>query len=250
MRDDRKRFAIMKGINYKDASADKWKRHIEYIFSTQRTSQEFKKAWFLDLEKPLEGIARLYARYHPQGKRAFKHWIVSFGAPDISADTAFGVSQEIAAYFAKEYPLLLSLHTNLPQRLHCHFLQSTVNIRTGKKFSQSPADFQGFRRYINGILDTHGLPLLRGIALKRAEEAKGLDDMEHPFEHTNRATFYPSAAWLNDRMYTPIEGLRSTERVSPGVDVQGDFNRPKCLDVLNQSFTKFYEFGRGKNHEP
>lgn len=239
------RFAIMKAINYKDSSLGKIQKHVDYILDKNKSPEKYQKSWYVNREDALQGLERLYRRYHPKGTRNFKHWIISFGVPYLDKDKAFEVSKEIADYYGKDYPVVLGLHTNIPKRVHCHFLQNTVAIQSGEKFSQSRDDFDQFRLFINDVLDQYNLPLLKGVVSEEIAAQK---------HHK-----YTDEAWYtdDDKIWSSVQYLQPIQEqfVLPlnieknNVLVQGSIDMAETLKVFERIFDKFYKYGRGIKDE-
>lgn len=240
-----KNFAIMKVINYKDSSFEKIQEHVDYILNKDKSPEQYQKGWYVDCKQALRGLEQLYKRYHPKGTRNFKHWIVSFGVPFLDAEKGFEVSKEIAGYYAKEYPVILGLHTNIPKRIHCHFLQNTVDIRSGKKFSQSLDDFKQFRVFVNKILEEYKLPLLRGVSVDRPFIKEQNADVNNDFytDYSEENSFTPY-------YYSEPQYIIPKQCVVNNVSlVQCDFDIPKSLKIFGQGVNQFYKYGRGYDNE-
>lgn len=247
---DKSRFAIMKAINYKDSSFGKIQRHVDYILDKNKSPEKYQKGWYVDCEEALQGLERLYKRYHPKGTRNFKHWIVSFGIPYLDVDKAFEVSKEIADYYGKDYPVVLGLHTNT-KRVHCHFLQNTVAIRSGKKFSQSFDDFDKFRFFMNEVLEQYKLPLLRGVRKEVTTENILCPDEDGKYFDNN--VCYPMSYYsviqgntLPGYQVAQEEFVLQQSHQQPSIQASGTVDMAECLDIFSKGLHKFYEFGRGR----
>lgn len=249
----KQRFAIIKAINYKNSPFERIQGHIDYILDPRKSPEKYQQGWYVDCNQALEGLERLYKRYHPRGTRNFKHWIISFGSPFLSADRAFEVSKNIADYYGKDYPIILGLHTNT-KRIHCHFLQNTVAVRSGKKFSQSLDDFDKFRLFVNDVLAQYKLPLLRGVGKKTAaenilrpeEDEKYFDnDVCYP------VTYYPVIqgntlpGYQVDQVPQDAFVLQQPAQM-PCVQIRGTVDMAECQDIFAKGLHKFYKYGRGR----
>ena len=163
---DGAKHAILKWINYKDANMEKLKDKIQYIADPKSSPDKYQKGYWLSEANPLHGIEVINRRWSPKGSRTFKHGIFSFGIPELTADKAFSVSDEILRYYTENYPMLMCIHTNITRRIHCHFLMGMVNARTGKKFEQSPKEFERFREHFSSVLLKNGLRPLKGATIE------------------------------------------------------------------------------------
>jgi|GEM_PF-3053957 len=163
---DGAKHAILKWINYKDADMQKLKGTIQYISAPESSPDKYQKGYWLSKDNSLHGIEVINRRWNPKGSRNYKHGIFSFGVPELTADKAFSVSDETLRYYANNYPMLMCIHTNIPRRIHCHFVMGMVNARTGKKFEQSPKEFDMFRKHFSSVLLKNGLRPLKGTMIE------------------------------------------------------------------------------------
>ena len=67
------------------------------------------------------------------------------------------------------YPWLAAVHINCPHRVHTHFLLGCIDLRTGRKLSQSKRDLLQFKEHYNSIAKKHGIPLVRGYGLEQPQ---------------------------------------------------------------------------------
>lgn len=175
---DGSKYAVLKWINYKTADITYLKKGLNYISNSKSSPIKYQKGYWITKEEPLQGMAVVNSRWNPRGIRAYKHGVFSFGNPEVTVDKVFAVSDEILQYYANRYPILLCVHTNIPRRIHSHFIMSTVDIRTGKKFDQSPQEFENFRNYFNDVTLKNGLRPLKGVTLDDVlTEAKIVDPL-------------------------------------------------------------------------
>lgn len=235
----KRKAAIFKAINYIDSSMEKIEHNINYILDEKKTPHKYRKGWYLDIDDSLSGIERFYKRYHPKGTRNFKHYIISFGLSDLSVDKAFEVGQELAGYYGQDYPMILGIHTNIPARIHAHFLLNTVNVRTGKKFSESRKAFEQYRCFINATLLDHHMPGLSGL-----EENIDSNSQEITYEDTYMPLyeFYP----IEYSMPNSVDGHSVIETVSKSlVDIKID--EKQVADAYFDGIKTFYNLGRTCN---
>ena len=109
----------------------------------------------IDLASPYEDMKTVQSLLRKTTGRRYIHYIISFDF-NVNANMAYIVSTKCAEYFANEYQYILAIHTNTPN-MHAHIIMNSVNIRTGKKFSQSQSQLFKFRDYVNQCLMEHGL---------------------------------------------------------------------------------------------
>lgn len=156
------KIGILKFINYKVADETSFQKGIDYILHQDSTKNNFKGSQYLTLEKPLDGMRIINNRWSPRGNRLFKHGVFSFGISDLSPQLAFNATREILNFYS-EYPLIYAVHTNIPRRIHSHFIMGMVNVKTGKKFEQSPKELRNFQMHYNNVAIANKLPPLKGF---------------------------------------------------------------------------------------
>lgn len=100
--------------------------------------------------------------------RRYIHLVISFDK-GVSEQLAYKVAEECAAYYSNEYQFVFALHTNT-ENLHAHIILNAVNVRTGKKFSQSRSEMLRFREYVNKCLQSHGLKPIGQMKTSVAKE--------------------------------------------------------------------------------
>ena len=113
------------------------------------------------MDNSWRGIEVINNRWNPKGTRLYKHGIFSFGKPNLDPKKAMQVTDEILAFYSDRYPIIYSIHTNIPRRIHSHFIMGMVDIRTGKKFNQSIQELNAFKKHFNEVVTSYGLPALK-----------------------------------------------------------------------------------------
>lgn len=161
MGNDRK-IGILKLINYQVADESNFQKGVDYILRPDSTNRKLIGSRYLEIDRPLEGLRIINDRWTPKGSRLFKHGVFSFGVPNLSPNLAFDVTREILNYY-DSYPIIYSVHTNISRRIHAHFLMGMVNVKTGKKFEQSPSSLRDFQMHYNKIAIANKLPPLKGF---------------------------------------------------------------------------------------
>lgn len=158
--------AIVKFVNYADSSMEKAGKVAKYICSSRRTEGKLIFSHCLDRSDVIGSFHTIEQRWHPQGSRFFKHGIFAFGDPEMDPTKAVQISKDVLEVFAC-YPWLAAVHINCPQRVHAHFLLGCIDLRNGKKLSQSKRDLLRFKEHYNRVAKRHGIPLVRGYGLEQ-----------------------------------------------------------------------------------
>lgn len=153
---------IIKFVNYRVASVERAKRLSLYLKQLTRTEPDYILSRYISKTNSAHSLRVIEDRWHPLGDRSFKQGILSFGATceELRPTKALGVTQEILEYFV-DFPWLAAIHTNKPEHIHAHFLLGMTNVRTGRKYSQSPQELRRFREHYNVVAGKNSLPLLK-----------------------------------------------------------------------------------------
>lgn len=147
--------SIYKALNAKNRGTDAIQNGISYILNPEKTSLQYVAGNGIDIDSACEDMLTVQRLLRKDNGRRYIHYILSFDF-GVSVETAFKVSIECAQYFADDFQYILAIHTNTAN-VHAHVIMNAVNIRTGKKFSQSAKEFFAFRDYINQCLISNGL---------------------------------------------------------------------------------------------
>lgn len=154
MSTNRLKYSILRLINYKEsADAHRFKKSTDYVMNHTKTNDgKWVKGHCLKLDDPLKSLRALEEHWHNESLagRLFKHGIISFGSPDLKPEDAMAIMEDTLKYY-KHFPYLWALHTDVPGRLHAHFILGMRNMVSGKKFTQSKADLLDFRRHYHKV---------------------------------------------------------------------------------------------------
>lgn len=173
--------SILKFIDGKNRGKGALRQAINYILNPEKMPGNFILGNGINLDTPYEDMETVQALFGKNTGRRYIHYILSFDE-DVSGEMALEVAEEAASYFADEFQYVLAIHTN-KRNNHAHVVVSTINIRTGNKFSQSKAEMLEFRNHVNDCLAKHGLNLIgeseeTEICCKTGELEEWEDDEE------------------------------------------------------------------------
>lgn len=125
---------------------------ISYVKREKKDDQTLIYGFGIDSETAFEEMDFAKQIWHKTSGRQYKHFIFSFDSNiQLSQKQVISIGRQIGLYYAKEYQLLMTLHTN-KKNLHFHYVLNTINIFTGKKFSMTKQDVYQYKQYINAIL--------------------------------------------------------------------------------------------------
>lgn len=222
--------AILRFINYKDADEYKFKKVLGYITSPSSAPIELQKASFINIDNALSGMKIINDRWDPKGKRMFKHGIFSFGKSDLKAEEARRITDDILNFYDDKYPIISSVHTNIPNRIHSHFIMGMVNFNNGKKFEQSPQELRRFKDHFNEVVHAKGLPTLKGFEITKDL----LIEAEDPEFCSNFQCNMPYYA----------ENISCDNQV--GMNYYSVINPIKFIsNEIDRNMTRWYKLGRG-----
>lgn len=156
-----KRQAIFRMINYKETNEASFNKSLKYITRKESSSPEYQKNFNIGLDNSWRGIEVINNRWNPKGTRLYKHGIFSFGKPNLDPKKAMHITDEILAFYSDRYPIIYSVHTDVPKRIHSHFIMGMVDIGTGKKFNQDFQELNAFKRHFNEVVISYKLPPLK-----------------------------------------------------------------------------------------
>ena len=104
------------------------------------------------VEDQFEMIAEVFGKNY--GVR-LRHMILSFSpSEEIDLHDAKNIAYRVASYYGNDYQIVWACHTDA-RCLHVHMVMNTVSYQTGMKYDGSKADYYGFERHINTVLQPY-----------------------------------------------------------------------------------------------
>lgn len=104
-------------------------------------------------EDQFEMIAEVYGKNF--GVR-LRHMILSFSPSDeIDLHDAKNIAYQVASYYGNNYQIVWACHIDA-RCLNIHMVMNTVSYQNGMKYDGSKADYYGFERHINTVLQPYG----------------------------------------------------------------------------------------------
>ena len=239
MRDDKSQISIMRWMNYADAGIEQFERSTQYIFKEKSSPAKYRGSYNLSVSNPSAGLEIIQDRWKPRGNRIFKHGVISFGVRNLLPDKAMDVTNEILQIY-NGYPMLYAIHTDIPRRIHAHFIMCMTNVFTGKKFEQDYNEFERFRNHYNETVIKNGLPSLKGYKLNDAEELKtvstGLVNIQNNIGDNE---FLQNDGACINHPYSCESMSFSTPKIQ-----SSDLILNQVFDKYRTDFNMFYNLGR------
>lgn len=170
--------SIFKFINSKNRGAQSLKQGIDYILNREKTVSNLVSGNGVNTNTAYPDMKTVQTLFGKETGRSYVHFVISFDQ-EVSAEKAYIVANKCCNYFASEYQYILAVHTNT-ENCHAHVVLNTVNIQTGKKFSQSRKEMLDFRDFVNQCLIEYDLnPIGQTDSSALAYETGVLDDYEN-----------------------------------------------------------------------
>lgn len=129
--------AIVEFVNKPNRSYKGMKNTINYVLRDDKTLSKFISGVGLNPNKAYSEMLTLKNIMGKTDKRLWYHFIQSFPPYDnVTPQIALEVAHKLAEYFKDEYQILIAVHED-KEHIHTHFILNTVNIVTGKKYTQN-----------------------------------------------------------------------------------------------------------------
>ena len=147
--------SIYKRINGKNRELQSLGRIKEYILDPMKTERSLCHSLGVDLENANEDMLLIKMLFGQTEGRQCIHSVLSFDR-GVDTELASQVAKDVLYLYDGKYQAICAIHTNT-KNVHAHYLINTVDIGTGKKFSESRSQMLAYRDKINDILVCAGL---------------------------------------------------------------------------------------------
>lgn len=175
------------------------------------------------------------------------HWILSHDK-GVSLGSVNSVAEEVLHIVGEKYQVIAATHTNT-QNLHTHFVINPVDIRTGKKFSESTKDLLKFRGKINAILREYGLTEC-GLVESVSEEKLDMEDREseewdtsEPYAYEEMSEFQMFQIYQN-QIFSGTGIVENGNMLTPGVFYEMEQKREPETKIVQYEDGHMYS-GKG-----
>jgi hypothetical protein len=133
---------------------------IDYILNPKKTDDKLTTGIGVNPDNAFDEMVTLKRLMGKTDKRLWYHFIQSFPPYDnVTPELALQVARETAEYFKDQYQILISVHTD-KNHIHTHFVLNTVNIETGRKYTQNNVQRIEIQILSDQICDKYGLHVL------------------------------------------------------------------------------------------
>jgi len=132
----------------------------DYVLNPDKTTESLTTGIVLNPGNAFDEMVTLKQIMGKTDKRLWYHFIQSFPPYDsVTPELALQVALETADYFKEQYQILIAVHTD-KNHIHTHFVMNTVNIETGRKYTQNNAQRIEIQTLSDKICEKYGLHVL------------------------------------------------------------------------------------------
>jgi len=153
--------AVVESVNKRNKTYFGMGKVINYILQPSKTNESLVTG--IGLLNPYNAFDEMLALKQVMGKtykRLWYHFIQSFPPYDsVTPELALQVALETAEYFKEQYQILITVHTD-KNHIHTHFVMNTVNIETGRKYTQNNEQRIKIQSLSDRICEKYGLHVL------------------------------------------------------------------------------------------
>jgi hypothetical protein len=152
--------AVVEFINKPNKTYTGMRKIINYVLRPDKTNETITTGINLNPDNAFNEMVTLKKLMGKTDRRLWYHFIQSFPPYDnIKPELAMQVAIETAEYFKEQYQILIAVHTD-KKHIHTHFLLNTVNIETGKKYTQNNEQRIEIQAFSDRICEKYNLHVL------------------------------------------------------------------------------------------
>lgn len=150
---------IIRFFNSRNHNDKKLIACVDYIANPEKTKGlVFSQG--ISAIQPAQDIIATQRLFHKDRGRRYIHFIVAYkDSIALKQHLAHSIGKEICSVCLPEYQVFMGTHSNTPH-IHNHFLVSTVNCATGKKWQMSQGQLKELKEHILSIVQSHGQEIL------------------------------------------------------------------------------------------
>jgi hypothetical protein len=135
---------------------------INYVLNSKKTNASIYTGINVNPDNAFNEMVTLKKLMGKADRRLWYHFVQSFPLyDDITPELALQVANETAEYFREQYQIIISVHTD-KKHIHTHFVMNTVNIETGRKYTQNNEQRIEIQTLSDKICEKYGLHVLSG----------------------------------------------------------------------------------------
>lgn len=168
---------------------------IQYCFDRDKMLHDCYGAYGVDMKHAGFEMQLLAQSYSQDRGLRLRHFILTFSGEELTSfagpywEEMTKIADYVARYYADSYQIVYVIH-EASMHIHIHFVMSTVNYRTGKKYRGNKKDYYDFQKYLARYLrENYGFYLITlsdGPETKKYAQKHG-DDLEREMAHKKAA---------------------------------------------------------------
>lgn len=230
-------------ITSKSRELSRVQKLVHYVFDESKTTPQYCHTLGVGKQSAVEDMMFIKNLYRQTEGRQMLHWVLSFDE-GVSAELADTVGMEVLHFLTGRYQAVCATHTNT-SNVHVHYAINSVDIETGKKFSESKTDMLRFRDKINEILIKYNLRKIATVG-EMSEKEWNEQDSNKPCDAQSAALVLPfvfteingddcwagSGMWEKGQLYVPGI-LRKTSLIKGITYDDGEFTVHKIINGEN-----------------
>lgn len=152
--------AIVEFINKPNRTYAGMRSVINYVLNPDKTNDTLTSGIGVNPANSYNEMVALKQIMGKTDKRLWYHFVQSFPPYDnITPELALEIALKTAEYWKDEYQILVAVHTD-KEHTHTHFVLNTVNIETGKKYTQNNEQRIEIQAFSDRICEEYGLHVL------------------------------------------------------------------------------------------
>ena len=138
---------------------------INYCQDSSKTGGMYVGGYGINIEHAAYEMHLLAWSYGADKGLRLRHWILAFTKDEVRQ---FGssiypaldcIAKQAASYYRGQYQIVYAVHMDR-NHPHIHFVMSTVNYATGRKYLGNKADYYGYQNFLREVLVPYGMRLL------------------------------------------------------------------------------------------
>lgn len=221
---------------------------LDYVNDDNKTSKTLCHTCNMSSDYAYMDMFFLKTLYRKTEGRQILHWVISHDN-EVPVELTDKVAQEVLKLLAEKYQVYAATHTNT-SNCHTHFLINPIDIKSGKKFSESTKEMLNFRNLINVILKENGLNEIGALHEISKEEWDTTSDEECVLETkiTDNDSIYdndPEYYWVNeyenDFIWSGRGMIEGSKFLYPGILQQSSYESTRendCNAVMERSLIR------------
>jgi len=157
-------------FNAKNCTLKTLNKCIKYITNDKKSNQEYIGGIGVDLNSPYEDMVLIKSLHRKLSGRQHIHWMCSYETQNtLELCKVKELATEIAEYFSNGFQMVWATHINT-EHYHTHFVVNTVNVYSGRKFSQSQSDLRRLKEFVNMKFAEYAIDLIDDFEIEEVDD--------------------------------------------------------------------------------